>query len=222
MDRRARHQGRSSTRRSTPATSTAISGSRRPQRPAARPTFTFTPRSSTGETSIKDTLAAALSTVLLREQLAHRGIVAAEANTMLQPVDIVAAKGSTHEDHESAESQRRRALLPHVPGHHALRHECRPLHHRGENLAHLRGHARHHSPRGHDGRQDPRRRLGRPHPGRHLARRRPAPLRPLPRPAPGRRRHPPRPHRPADHLLLRLLHPRLPLLLLHRRRASAP
>jgi ABC-2 type transport system permease protein len=71
--------------------------------PGARPTFTFTPRSSTGETPIKDTLAAALSTVLLREQLAHRGIVAADANTMLQPVEIVAAKGSTHEDRESAE-----------------------------------------------------------------------------------------------------------------------
>ena len=70
--------------------------------PGGRPTFVFTPRSS-GQASIKNTLADALRQVLIREQLAHRGVVAAEVDTMLQPVTIVAARGFQHEDHESAE-----------------------------------------------------------------------------------------------------------------------
>src|ERR1035441_625598 len=45
----------------------------------------------------------ALRQVLIREQLAHRGVVAAEVDTMLQPVTIVAARGVQHEEHESAE-----------------------------------------------------------------------------------------------------------------------
>lgn len=73
-----------------------------PNAKPTRPTFTFTPRSSS-EGSIKNLLAGALSTVLLREQLTHRGIVAADADTMLQPVEIVAAHGPVHEDRESAE-----------------------------------------------------------------------------------------------------------------------
>jgi ABC-2 type transport system permease protein len=70
--------------------------------PGGRPAFTFTPRTGSGD-SIRRTLAAALSTVLLREQLAHRGIVAADAETLLQPVDIVLAKAPHHPDRESAQ-----------------------------------------------------------------------------------------------------------------------
>src|ERR1017187_8168020 len=70
--------------------------------PGGRPTFVFTPRSS-AQSSIKNTLADALRQVLIREQLAHRGVVAAEVDTMLQPVTIVAARGVQHEEHESAE-----------------------------------------------------------------------------------------------------------------------
>jgi ABC-2 type transport system permease protein len=70
--------------------------------PGGRPTFVYTSRSS-AQSSIKTTLADALSHVLIREQLAHRGVVAAEVDTMLQPVTIVAAQGVHHEDHESAE-----------------------------------------------------------------------------------------------------------------------
>ena len=70
--------------------------------PGQRPTCTFTPRSSGGD-SLKRTLATALTTVLLREQLAHRGIVASEADTMLQPVEIVAAHLPRKEDRESAQ-----------------------------------------------------------------------------------------------------------------------
>jgi ABC-2 type transport system permease protein len=68
----------------------------------ARPTFIFTPRSSEQD-SLRSTLAAALGTVLMREQLAHRGIIAADADTMLQPVDILAAHTPHREDRESAE-----------------------------------------------------------------------------------------------------------------------
>jgi ABC-2 type transport system permease protein len=69
--------------------------------PGGRPTFTFTPRSSVGA-SLQNTLASALSKVLIREQLSHRGIVASDADTMLQPVQIVASHKEKHEDNNSA------------------------------------------------------------------------------------------------------------------------
>ena len=70
--------------------------------PTGRPTFVYTSRSS-AQASIKNALADALRQVLLREQLAHRGVVAAEVDTMLQPVAIVTAQGVPREDHESTE-----------------------------------------------------------------------------------------------------------------------
>ena len=70
--------------------------------PASRPAFTFTPRSSEQD-SMRSTLAAALGTVLLREQLTHRGIVAADADAMLQPVDIRSAQAPHHQNRESAQ-----------------------------------------------------------------------------------------------------------------------
>jgi ABC-2 type transport system permease protein len=70
--------------------------------PAGRPTFVYTSRPGT-QASIKNTLADALRQVLLREQLAHRGVVATEVDSLLQPVTIVAAQGVPHEDHESTE-----------------------------------------------------------------------------------------------------------------------
>ena len=69
---------------------------------SARPTFTFTPRSSE-QNYLRSQLAAALGTVLMREQLAHRGIVADDADTMLQPVDILTAHAPHRDDRESAE-----------------------------------------------------------------------------------------------------------------------
>jgi ABC-2 type transport system permease protein len=69
--------------------------------PGARPTFLYTPKSSS-ERSVKNLLATALDKVLIREQLTHRGIVAADEETMLQPVQIVAAAGSHSDDHASA------------------------------------------------------------------------------------------------------------------------
>jgi ABC-2 type transport system permease protein len=70
--------------------------------PAQRPTFTFTPRSNEQD-NLRGTLASALGAVLLREQLAHRGIVASEADAMLQPVEIRATHATHHQDHASAE-----------------------------------------------------------------------------------------------------------------------
>jgi ABC-2 type transport system permease protein len=69
--------------------------------PAQRPTFTFTPRSSEQD-YLRGTLTSALGAVLLREQLAHRGIVASEADAMLQPVEIRTARAPQRQDHESA------------------------------------------------------------------------------------------------------------------------
>jgi ABC-2 type transport system permease protein len=69
--------------------------------PAARPTFTFTPRSS-AQDSLKNTLAAALTTVLMREQLTHSGIVAADADAMLQPIAIATLRTPKHDDPDSA------------------------------------------------------------------------------------------------------------------------
>ncbi len=66
-----------------------------------RPTFAFTPRSSEQD-YLRGTLASALGTVLMREQLAHRGIVASEADAMLQPVDILATHAPHRQDRESA------------------------------------------------------------------------------------------------------------------------
>ena len=70
--------------------------------PGGRPAFAYTPRSST-DSSVKNVLASALAKVLIRQQLTHRGIVTPDADTMLQPVVIVASHASRHEDRESAE-----------------------------------------------------------------------------------------------------------------------
>ncbi|HEV2620105.1 MAG TPA: ABC transporter permease, partial [Acidobacteriaceae bacterium] len=48
------------------------------------------------------TLASALDKVLIREQLAHRGVVAAEMDAMLEPVTVVSVQGGPHVDTESA------------------------------------------------------------------------------------------------------------------------
>ena len=66
-----------------------------------RPTFTFTPRSSEQD-YLRSSLAAALGTVLMREQLAHRGIIASDADSLLQPVDVLAARAPHRQDRESA------------------------------------------------------------------------------------------------------------------------
>ena len=53
----------------------------------ARPTFVYTPRSA-GDFVTKDTISTALRTVLLRERLAHQGMVASDVAAIMQPVQI--------------------------------------------------------------------------------------------------------------------------------------
>ncbi len=67
-----------------------------------RPVFTYTPRES-GQSSVRSVLAGALQRVLIREQLSHSGVVAAETESMLEPVQIVATHESHSDDRESAE-----------------------------------------------------------------------------------------------------------------------
>ena len=82
--------------------------------PGGRPLFSYTPRSS-GQTSVRNILASALQRVLLREQLAHQGVVAEEADRMLQPVTVVTATISQRRSRVGGD-QRLGAVLCDVPG----------------------------------------------------------------------------------------------------------
>ncbi|HEV2646502.1 MAG TPA: ABC transporter permease [Acidobacteriaceae bacterium] len=66
-----------------------------------RPTFAYTSKSG-GDAAMRGTLASALDRVLIREQLAHRGVVATEMDAMLQPVKVAAVERGPHTDTESA------------------------------------------------------------------------------------------------------------------------
>jgi ABC-2 type transport system permease protein len=52
-----------------------------------RPTFAYTPRSA-GDIITKDTISSALRAVLLRERLAHQGMVASDVAALMQPVKV--------------------------------------------------------------------------------------------------------------------------------------
>jgi len=68
----------------------------------SRPTFLFTPRSSEQD-SLRSTLASALGPVLMRRQLANRGILASDANLILQPVDIGITQSAHRDNRESSQ-----------------------------------------------------------------------------------------------------------------------
>jgi ABC-2 type transport system permease protein len=55
--------------------------------PGARPSFAYTPR-STADIVTKDTVSSALRTVLMRERLAHEGMVASDVDALMQPVEV--------------------------------------------------------------------------------------------------------------------------------------
>ena len=61
---------------------------------AARPTFSYKPRSR-GDIATEGTISSALRTVLMREQLAHKGMVASDVDALLQPVEIDSSSAST-------------------------------------------------------------------------------------------------------------------------------
>jgi ABC-2 type transport system permease protein len=69
--------------------------------PGSRADFAFISKSGK-DSAIRETLASALDKVLIREQLAHRGVVATEMDAILQPVTIASTQSSHHADHESA------------------------------------------------------------------------------------------------------------------------
>ncbi|WP_213804664.1 ABC transporter permease [Granulicella sp. dw_53] len=55
--------------------------------PSERPKFSYTPR-STADISTKGSIRSALNTVLLRERLAHQGMVSSDVNAMMEPVTV--------------------------------------------------------------------------------------------------------------------------------------
>jgi ABC-2 type transport system permease protein len=59
-----------------------------------RPIFSYKPRSR-GDIATEGTISSALRTVLMREQLAHKGMVASDVDALLQPVEIDSSSAST-------------------------------------------------------------------------------------------------------------------------------
>ncbi|HEX7159086.1 MAG TPA: ABC transporter permease [Edaphobacter sp.] len=55
--------------------------------PGQRPSFSFTPRSA-ADVANRDAIRSALHNVLMREQLAHEGVVASDAEALLEPVNV--------------------------------------------------------------------------------------------------------------------------------------
>jgi len=55
--------------------------------PNARPTFSYTPRSS-ADIAAKSAITTALRTVLMRERLAHNGMVANDVDSLMEPVKV--------------------------------------------------------------------------------------------------------------------------------------
>ncbi len=63
----------------------------------ARPSFAYTPRSA-GDISTKDAVSSALRTVLVRERLAHQGMVASDVNSLMQPVEVDTTQAGKNAD----------------------------------------------------------------------------------------------------------------------------
>jgi ABC-2 type transport system permease protein len=61
---------------------------------SSRPTFSYKPRSR-GDIATEGTISGALRTVLMREQLGHKGMVASDVDALLQPVEIDSSSAST-------------------------------------------------------------------------------------------------------------------------------
>ncbi len=66
-----------------------------------RPTFAYTPR-STGDIITKGSVTAALHTVLMRERLAHQGMVATDVDALMQPVQVDTTQAGKNADTTSA------------------------------------------------------------------------------------------------------------------------
>jgi ABC-2 type transport system permease protein len=67
----------------------------------ARPSFSYTPRSA-GDIRTKETITSALRTVLMREGLTHEGIVAADVDALMQPVEVDTTQAGKNADTTSS------------------------------------------------------------------------------------------------------------------------
>lgn len=70
--------------------------------PGARPTFTYTPRSNSAFAT-KEDIKAALSRVLVRESLAHEGMVASDVTALMQPVQLDTTQAGKNDNSTAAE-----------------------------------------------------------------------------------------------------------------------
>ncbi len=66
-----------------------------------RPQFAYTPR-STGDIATKGNITAALRSVLMRERLAHNGMVATDVDALMQPVQVDTTQAGKNADTTSA------------------------------------------------------------------------------------------------------------------------
>ena len=66
-----------------------------------RPSFSYTPRSA-GDISTKETITSALRTVLIRERLAHEGMVASDVDALMQPVEVNTTQAGKNADTTSS------------------------------------------------------------------------------------------------------------------------
>ncbi|HEY6376486.1 MAG TPA: ABC transporter permease [Edaphobacter sp.] len=69
--------------------------------PNERPSFSFTPRSA-ADIGTKGTVSAALRTVLMRERLAHQGMVATDVDSLMQPVKVDTTQAGKNADTTSS------------------------------------------------------------------------------------------------------------------------
>jgi ABC-2 type transport system permease protein len=69
--------------------------------PAERPSFSFTPRSA-ADISTKGVVSSALRTVLMRERLAHQGLVASDVDSLMQPVKVDTTQAGKNADTTSS------------------------------------------------------------------------------------------------------------------------
>jgi ABC-2 type transport system permease protein len=65
--------------------------------PNDRPNFSFTPRSA-GDISTKESITSALRTVLMRECLAHNGMVASDVDSLMEPVKVDTTQAGKNAD----------------------------------------------------------------------------------------------------------------------------
>jgi ABC-2 type transport system permease protein len=67
----------------------------------SRPSFAYTPRSA-GDIGTKGTITTALRTVLMRESLAHEGMVASDVDSLMEPVEVNTTQAGKNADTTSS------------------------------------------------------------------------------------------------------------------------